>query len=407
MDSIVRYKFAGENDSLPEYKWEYYHNSNEVQTFYGLYFLNYNRWNLIEYQQKTFDQLGKQIEQIEHATQERGLGYPWVKHEWEYDSDDNLRYLYKYHKYEEQQGWIPNTKQEFKNSQTGRLIQKLYFTWSGDLGDWNPNLLYTYDYNSLGLEIEQLIDIWNSNTHRWETYRKFLTTYTPDGIKLSEYTYSWIPNLSTWERRTDFWTEYDSLGRISKQMTSNIGASQLVEYVYDSMGNFTAFISNSPPWIGNYDPHIKYEITINSNNQRVKEVMYWLINSEWTLYNKKENLFNTFGNISLSTFHNWDQKGNNWILTRRSYYYYNNQSTAVSDFVIGQIRVFPNPTSGIINLSGLSQLAEVKIYSIQGKLLKSEHQVENTFDISDLPAGVYFLNLTSGDTILKKRIVKR
>ena len=72
-----------------------------------------------------------------------------------------------------------------------------------------------------------------------------------------------------------------------------------------------------------------------------------------------------------------------------------------------EVRIFPNPTSGIINTTGLSQSAEVKLYSIQGQLLKSEYQIINTVDISDLPTGVYFLNLKSGDTVVKRTIVKR
>jgi len=72
------------------------------------------------------------------------------------------------------------------------------------------------------------------------------------------------------------------------------------------------------------------------------------------------------------------------------------------------IVVYPNPASGIINISGLIQAVDVEVYSIQGQLLKSAVQVQNTVDISNLPAGVYFLNLTKGDrTVVKKIVVKK
>ena len=45
------------------------------------------------------------------------------------------------------------------------------------------------------------------------------------------------------------------------------------------------------------------------------------------------------------------------------------------------IILFPNPTSGIINITGLNEPAEVKIYSIQGQLLKSEQQVDSIIDL--------------------------
>ena len=71
------------------------------------------------------------------------------------------------------------------------------------------------------------------------------------------------------------------------------------------------------------------------------------------------------------------------------------------------ISIFPNPSSDIINITGLTQPADVELYSIQGKLQKAVNQVESTIDISDLPAGIYILNLTSGDKVLRERIVKR
>jgi len=83
------------------------------------------------------------------------------------------------------------------------------------------------------------------------------------------------------------------------------------------------------------------------------------------------------------------------------------QSTGIKQLSNGHLVLFPNPSSGLINISGITQAAEVKIYSIQGKLLKSLHQVETRIDISDLPTGVYFLNLKSGDTVLRKSIVKK
>ena len=71
------------------------------------------------------------------------------------------------------------------------------------------------------------------------------------------------------------------------------------------------------------------------------------------------------------------------------------------------VGIFPNPTSGIIKISGLTQPAEVKIYSVQGQLLKSEYQKTNKIDISALPVGVYFLNITTRDQVINKTIIMK
>jgi hypothetical protein len=49
----------------------------------------------------------------------------------------------------------------------------------------------------------------------------------------------------------------------------------------------------------------------------------------------------------------------------------------------------------------------VKLYSIAGQLVKSLHRVKTSIDISDLPIGVYILNLTSGtNATIRKMVVK-
>jgi hypothetical protein len=68
--------------------------------------------------------------------------------------------------------------------------------------------------------------------------------------------------------------------------------------------------------------------------------------------------------------------------------------------VSNTIKVYPNPTTGILNITGA--IGTVTITDLQGKqVFKS---IENTFDISELPAGMYFLNLPNGE---KRKIVKQ
>ena len=76
-------------------------------------------------------------------------------------------------------------------------------------------------------------------------------------------------------------------------MTTNIGSSQLTEYHYDSLSNYTTLIATSPPWIGNYHPHIKYEVSVGSNGQKIKELKFRIINSTWQYSSKVEYSYNS------------------------------------------------------------------------------------------------------------------
>jgi hypothetical protein len=75
-------------------------------------------------------------------------------------------------------------------------------------------------------------------------------------------------------------------------------------------------------------------------------------------------------------------------------------------------KVFPNPTSGFINLE-LPQNFEgtIKLYSLSGKLLQRQSVVTQEADVHSLslesyPAGVYLIQIESDGRRFQKRIIK-
>jgi hypothetical protein len=119
-------------------------------------------------------------------------------------------------------------------------------------------------------------------------------------------------------------------------------------------------------------------------------------------------MYGPLGIILQTNGYTWVDGLGSWNLVDRSHYYYQSSSSEVITVADGTQRIFPNPTSGILNIDGLTGPARVKVYSLQGQLLKAIEQVKNTIDISDLPAGVYILNLATGNKIpLRKRVVKQ
>jgi hypothetical protein len=89
-------------------------------------------------------------------------------------------------------------------------------------------------------------------------------------------------------------------------------------------------------------------------------------------------------------------------------------ATGVHENSNGEFNLFPNPTSGEvnINLSGVSKSATLRIIDLTGKVIKliDLSKVENSgfaIDLSDLAEGIYLLKLTDGEQSTVKRIVKR
>lgn len=75
---------------------------------------------------------------------------------------------------------------------------------------------------------------------------------------------------------------------------------------------------------------------------------------------------------------------------------------AVSDIEIkeNQLIVFPNPTDGIITVSGLNKSENYVIYTVDGALINDGHINNNeTIDFKNLTNGLYFLKFQNGNTL--------
>ena len=73
---------------------------------------------------------------------------------------------------------------------------------------------------------------------------------------------------------------------------------------------------------------------------------------------------------------------------------------------VDNIQLYPNPTSGQINVFGLES-GKVRVLNGIGNLVKEVAFYEPEIDISELPSGVYFIQITSDDhKVFAQRIFK-
>lgn len=82
------------------------------------------------------------------------------------------------------------------------------------------------------------------------------------------------------------------------------------------------------------------------------------------------------------------------------------------EFELKNIAIFPNPSSGIYNISsGDKAIDKIEIYDVSGKTIKtinnfSNSNSENKLDINEISNGIYFLKITSENQKTIKRIIK-
>ncbi len=81
-----------------------------------------------------------------------------------------------------------------------------------------------------------------------------------------------------------------------------------------------------------------------------------------------------------------------------------NQST-ISNHL--SLIIYPNPTTGQITLANLPQeAARISVYNILGELVDVRPPHNSQIDITNLTAGIYLLQLQSGETFFRKKIIK-
>jgi len=75
----------------------------------------------------------------------------------------------------------------------------------------------------------------------------------------------------------------------------------------------------------------------------------------------------------------------------------------------GGVAVYPNPANEIVTITAADQVLGASIFGITGNLIKQVTGQSNTtlsLDISDLPTGVYFLNVNLPSGLVSKKVVK-
>ncbi len=99
-------------------------------------------------------------------------------------------------------------------------------------------------------------------------------------------------------------------------------------------------------------------------------------------------------------------------LTRTKFqrvYLINEESLGLDDVSFDKLRVYPNPTNGILYISSREQIRSVRVTNMLGQLVKT---FETKFDIqeidlSDLNTGIYLITMSDGYNVETKKIIKK
>jgi hypothetical protein len=83
------------------------------------------------------------------------------------------------------------------------------------------------------------------------------------------------------------------------------------------------------------------------------------------------------------------------------------EEVGIESLEISTVKIYPNPTAGMLKIESELGIESVVIYDIFGKIRKIENRkFENIIDISHLSAGVYFVKISTKAGEVTKKVVK-
>lgn len=90
----------------------------------------------------------------------------------------------------------------------------------------------------------------------------------------------------------------------------------------------------------------------------------------------------------------------------------NNTTVSTGSFLSQQFAMYPNPTTGIVNITNNENVlvSQVNVSDLNGRVVKTvkfENVSEAQVDISGLSAGMYIMNITTNQGTATKKVVKK
>jgi hypothetical protein len=117
--------------------------------------------------------------------------------------------------------------------------------------------------------------------------------------------------------------------------------------------------------------------------------------------------FDSDGDIAREIWYYWDGESRTFLPDSKDYFFYHSIVASNQEEGLPPVRIYPNPTRGILNITGLTKPAEVKIYSMQGMLLRRNPGSGTSVDLSDFSPGSYLIFVSeAGNSLLRTILIK-
>lgn len=139
-------------------------------------------------------------------------------------------------------------------------------------------------------------------------------------------------------------------------------------------------------------------------------------NNQWIIQNGRAYTysFDGFSRVTEIVGQDYDFLTGSWLNAERITYHYPAIAAAVGRLSMEDVQIFPNPTQGQlhIQLPANKPIDHIIVRNMQGQQLYQaqfafDNSLEHRLDLSNLPDGMYFVQIQSGNETGVARVVKR
>jgi hypothetical protein len=229
---------------------------------------------------------------------------------------------------------------------------------------------------------------WDINTSQWIGDSKTEYAYDANGNR-TLYSYSkWDTNLNQWVNNDKNEITYDANGN----MTLNIN--------YD-------WNKNTNQWV----IYNKDEYTYDTNENRTSLItcLWDTLASQWINLAKTEYIYDINGNRIVNIGFDWDT--DQWMLNFKGYHYYSIYSiiSGINASSLPLTKLYPNPADEVFTLEIHDKsVNSCLLYNSNGQMIRilNINGSFNTYNISNLKAGLYIIKIPTQSGIIIRKMIK-
>jgi len=247
----------------------------------------------------------------------------------------------------------------------------------GSLNNNNPNYISAAFYEQINPSLFNELPDSSMPNDNAISFSNAIGDFNNDG-KPDIVVLNFSPNdLFLWENittTTNNWVKIKLKGSVSNSMA--IGA--VIELTPENMPTQYELVMCSEGYIAQ---NSAYEFFGLGNAQNIENVTI-----KWP-----NGLVETYQNLQVNTAYTIEE-GNGILNTER--------------FNLNQPKVFPNPTNSLLNIHAKDIIREIKIYTLQGKLLlkKVFNKNEISLDVQYFSEGIYLLEIQNDRHVFKQKL---